>query len=185
MKNILKKAMVIAACGSAALAVSNPASAALYTYQQTNGDILTIDDTALSGSLKGSNIDVTFTSAAFAGFTGGASPTGSFNLDSLDGTRTVGGTAYSDNPSHQQVLKFLPNSNGDTKAHLWSWWGNPIVAGDYITTVGTYTPPSTSSGGTPVPAPGMLGLLSLALIGLGFAGRRRKTVIKGNKLALA
>lgn len=181
MKNVYKKAMILAACGSAALAVSNPASAALFTYTQTNGDILTIDSTKNSGSIKGSNIDVTFTSTAFSNFKGGAKPSGMFNLDTLDGTRTVRGTAYTDNPSHQQVLKFL---NGGTKVNLWSWWGNPIVAGDYITYVADYTPPSTSSGGTPVPAPGILGLLALALAGLGFSRRRRNNA-SADQLALA
>ena len=173
--------MIAAAFGSAALTLSGPASAALYTYTQTNGDILTIDSTNNIGSLKGKNIDVTFTSTAFANFNGGAKPSGSFNLDSLDGTRTIRGTAYTDNPSHQQVLKFL---NDGKKVNLWSWWGNPIVAGDYITYVADYTPPSTSSGGTPVPAPGILGLLALALAGLGFS-RRRSGKIQAGKPALA
>lgn len=177
MKKIFRKSMITAACGSVALAVSSPAAAALYTYKQTNGDILTIDSSNNVGTFKGSNIDVTFTSSAFANFKGGAKPTGMFNLDSLDGTRTVRGTAYADNPSHQQVLKFI---NGGTKVNLWSWWGNPIVAGDYITRIKKYTPPSTSSGGTPVPAPGVFGLLALALAGLGFSRRRRKTKSKPN-----
>lgn len=181
MKNIFKKAMIVAACGSAALMIASPASAALYTYTQTNGDILTIDSSNNSGSLKGTNIDVTFTSTGFANFKGGAKPSGMFNLDTLDGTRTLGGTAYTDNPSHQQVLKFL---NGGKKVNLWSWWGNPIVAGDYITYVADYTPPSTSSGGTPVPAPGILGLLALALAGLGFS-RRRSGKAQAEKPALA
>ncbi len=40
---------------------------------------------------------------------------------------------------------------------------------------GRQTSSSSSSGGTPVPAPGMLGIFGLGLIGLGLARRRRKT----------
>lgn len=176
MKKTFKKALIVAACGGA-IAVSSPASAALYTYTQTNGDTLTIDSASQSGSLKGKNIDVTFTSSAFANFIGGATPdVATYNLDSLDGTRTVRGIAYSDNPSHQQALKF---TNSGKRVNLWSWWGSPIVGGDYITYIDSFTPPST-----PVPAPGILGLLALALAGLGLS-RRRKTVTKQDMLAIA
>ncbi|MFK7841330.1 MAG: LPXTG cell wall anchor domain-containing protein [Sphingorhabdus sp.] len=178
MKNFLGKAAIMAACGSAALVVSSPAAAAIYTYNQTNGDVLTIDSTTKSGSLKGSKIDVTFTGSDFGNFIGTANPTGAYKLDSLDGTRTVSGQQYTDNPSHQQIIKFLSKD----RVNLWSWWGNPIVAGDYVTKIASYTPPTT--GGTPVPAPGIFGLLGLALAGLGFA-RRRKAAPAQNKLAFA
>ena len=43
---------------------------------------------------------------------------------------------------------------------------------------GTMTSTSTSSGGTPVPEPGMLGLLGLGLIGLAFARRPRQPSLR-------
>lgn len=43
---------------------------------------------------------------------------------------------------------------------------------------GTMTSSGGSSGGTPVPEPGMLGLLGLSLIGLGFARGRRQPSLK-------
>jgi hypothetical protein len=161
-----KPALFVAAA-AAAVTLSNPAAAALFTYNQTNGDILTIDNTNNIGALKGSNIDVTFTSADFASFTGGANPSGlTFVLATLDGTRTVRGVAYTDNPSHTQKLIF--GRNGRT--NLWSYWGNPVVAGDYITYIGGYTPP------TEVPAPGVMGLFGIGLAGLWMSRRRRKTI---------
>ena len=166
MNSFWGKPALSAAAAVAAVTLSNPASAALFTYNQTNGDVLTIDNQSGIGTLKGANINTTFTSDDFKTFQGGAKPSGlMFILATLDGTRTVGGVAYADNPSHTQKLLF--ESRG--RVNLWSYWGNPVVAGDYITTIGSYTPP------TPVPAPGILGLFGLGLAGLAF-GRRRKAL---------
>jgi len=173
MSNFWHKPLLFVTAAAAAVTLSNPASAALFTYTQTNGDILTIDSTTNSGSLKGTNIDVTFTSNDFASFTGGANPGNlTFVLATLDGTRTVGGIAYTDNPSHTQKLIFSKNG----RTNLWSWWGNPIIAGDYITYIGGYTPP------TPVPAPGVIGLFGLGLAGLWMSRRRRKTIKASSKM---
>jgi len=167
MSNFWHKPLLFVTVAAAAVTLSSPASAALFTYTQTNGDILTINNSTNSGTLRGTNIDVTFTSDGFASFTGGANPGNlSFNLASLDGTRTVRGVVYNDNPAHQQRLIFSRNG----RTNLWSLWGNPSVAGDYITYIGGYTPPS------PVPAPGILGLFGIGLAGLWMSRRRRKAV---------
>ena len=50
--------------------------------------------------------------------------------------------------------------------NLWSWWGDPVIAGDYVRRIDDYSV-------VDVPAPGMLGLFGLALVALGFGRRRR------------
>jgi PEP-CTERM motif len=178
------KATLIIAAAMAALAAS-PASAAIYTYTQSNGDKLVINSDTKSGTMTGTKINVSFTSDDFANFTGGAKPSFSATLSSLDGTRLVNGTWLTDNPkdattTHPQKLIFSP-----TDVNLWAWWGNPIKAGDYITHYGSYT--ASSSGGTQVPAPGMVGLFALGAAGLVYRRRRQNKAApaKGGKLAFA
>lgn len=170
MKKIFKKAMLIAACGGAALVSANPATAAVWRYTMTNGDVLRIDTETQKGWLIGTNIEAYFNTPEFANFQGGATPTGSYTLAQLGGYRIINGVKQFQNPSHTQVLKFLTGN----RVNLWSVWGNPGVGGDYITTISSSST-STSTGGTAVPAPGVLGLFGLGLAGIGFA-RRRKSV---------
>lgn len=165
--SVLKKAMI--AAGAAGLMTATPASAAIYEYTMTNGDVLTIDNETLTGTFVGATIDATFTSASFATFSGGAAPRFSYILDSLDGTRLINGQTVTDNPknidtTHPQVLKALATSNGGTKFNLWAWWGDPIIGGDYVRHVASYAQ---------VPAPGMLALFGLALGALGWRRRRK------------
>lgn len=147
-----------------ALAVVSPASAATYTYTMTNNDVLKIDTDTQSATFKGATINASMTSADFATFAGGAAPTFTAILASLDGTRLINGVWVTDNPvdsgGHVQQLKI----NG-TSVNLWSNWGNPSVGGDYVTTIKTYQS---------VPEPGMLGLMGATLAGFALARRRRQ-----------
>lgn len=177
MKMNWKRAALAGAAMVSAIAAT-PASAAIYTYTQSNGTVLRIDSTLGSATMIGSNINVSMTSPDFKNFTGGAKPSFTAILTTLDGTWN----GLADNPSHQQKLIM-----SSTNVNLWSWWGNPIQGGDYVTSYGTYTPPppsstSTSTGGTststggptPVPEPGMVGLFALGAAGLALSARRRR-----------
>jgi len=145
-----------------------PASATIFEYEMTDGDIVTINTEAGTGSWKGSDIDTEFT-GDFSGFTGGRNPSFMFTLATLTGTREIGGQIYT--PTNQNGGRthpfMLKSKNNGTKLNLWSWWGDPVVAGDYVRKIAGFRV-------VDVPAPGMLGLFSLALIALGF-GRRRRT----------
>lgn len=163
-----KKALI--ATGLMAAIVSAPASAAIYEYTMTNGDVLTINTDTSSATFVGTKINASMTSSSFANFQGGATPTFSYVLDSLDGTRLINGQNVTDNPLHsttthpQKLIAYGPSRNN--KVNLWAWWGNPIIGGDYITYIKSYT--------AQVPAPGALGLMALGLGGLAFTRRRKK-----------
>ena len=149
---------------AASMMAAAPASATIFEYQFTNGDVLTIDTEAQSGTWSGNSIDATFTSPDFANFQGGENPSFMAQLTSLDGTRIINGVSTTDNDTtHQQKLIF----NGSDRVNLWSHWGDPITGGDYVRRVASYSV-------TDVPAPGMLGLFGLALAALGLGWRRRK-----------
>ncbi len=167
-ENIMKKA-IIAAAAMASVATATPAYADLFSYTQTNGDVLTIDTRNNSGTIIGQNISASF-DGDFSNFAGSANPTGKFLIDNLQGTRNVRGVSVQPNPQRQQSIIF--GAGGRT--NLWSSWGDPVIGGDYI----TYIENLVQSPSTSVPAPGMLGLFGLGLVGLGFARGRRKYKVK-------
>jgi len=157
---------VASAAAMATFAVATPANATLYEYTMTNGDLLTIDTDTQSGSWVGDNINAVFTSPDFADFTGGSSPSYMATLTSLDGTRTINGVDYTDNPLYIDTTHPQKLIGSGGKFNLWAWWGDPIRGGDYVRTIGSVT-------ATEVPAPGMFGLFAMALALLGFGRFRR------------
>lgn len=155
------------------LAMSTPASAAIYSYTMTNNDVLAINSDTGSATFKGATIDASMTSSAFNTFAGGINPTFTAVLSALDGTRLIGGQWITDNPLYADTThpqKLIMSGSG---INLWAWWGNPITGGDYLTTIKSYS----VTPGTSVPEPGMAGLLAVGIAGL-VLGRRRRKVAK-------
>ena len=160
----MKKTILTATALAAAVVMAAPASAGnygntssptssstttgsptIYKYTQTNGAVLTINTATKTGTLVGRDINTTFTSDAFANFTGGAKPTGTFVLSNLDGYRIINGKRLYDNfTGHPQKLIISPNG----LTNLWSYWGTGTRYGDYLSYIGSYTPPSSSSTST-------------------------------------
>lgn len=170
----------------AAMAVAAPASAAIYTYETNIGNGIgrtevTIDTVANTATFKGSNIDLVMSDDSFANWTPDLSRRGTtYKVDSMSGTFTRRGRTYdaffSSNPKHTQFRL------GDKYSFLWMYgrdrWGRvfDFDGKGKWTKYTSSTGGSTTSGGTPVPAPGIMGLFGLALaaIGLGRFGRRRR-----------
>ena len=169
-----------------AVAASSSAYADVYTYTESGGSglttfgvgpapgqgpfnaTLTVDTAAGTGSLVGSDVNVDF-SGNFAGFMGGASPMDMYNISILPGSSlSYQGNSYTLDPAgHQPMLEFLGSS-----INLWAEWLSPSCPGCAALgdTVGNITSSSTS-GGTSVPEPGMVGLMGLGVVALAF--RRR------------
>lgn len=176
MTHFGKKTIAALIAAASLVGISGEAMAAVYTYTQTNGAVLTINTTTQTGTMIGPDINTTFTSPSFATFAGGANPNINYNLTSLTGYRKINGVNYAPNTLHQQMLVI-----SGTSVNLWSYWGTGTQFGDYVTTIGSYTPPSSTSStssGTPVPEPEMLGLFAVGVAGLFMARRRRKVAIE-------
>lgn len=163
------KKLLATAAAFAAVSTAMPASAAVYTYTMTNLSVLSINSDTQSATFKGSDIDASMTSAAFATFPGGAMPVFTAVLSSLDGTRLIGGKWVTDNEYGKDTIHPQKLIIQGANVNLWAWWGNPIIGGDYLTTIKSYsvTP-------SPVPEPGMMGILAVGLTGLAFARRKRR-----------
>ena len=162
----------------AAIAVTTPASADVFQYTMTNGSVLSINNQSNSATFTGADINASMQSATFASFPGGAAPTFTAVLSSLDGTRLVNGTWMTDNPLYSTTTHPQKLIMSGTGVNLWAWWGDPIQGGDYLTTIASYTRIPSS-----VPEPGMLGLMALAAGGVVFARRRRKNAAMKPALA--
>ena len=170
------KKLLAAAVALAAVSTAMPASAAIYTYTMTNNSVLSINSTSQSATFTGGDLNASMTSSAFATFPGGALPNFTAVLSSLDGTRLVNGSWVTDNPLNSTTTHPQKLIMNGANVNLWAWWGNPIIGGDYLTTIKSYTVNSTT-GGTSVPEPGMLGLLAAGLTGLALARRNRRKAV--------
>ncbi|MEP0393107.1 MAG: PEP-CTERM sorting domain-containing protein [Erythrobacter sp.] len=166
MKTAIKTAAF--AMAATTMVASAPSSAAIFEYTMSDGDILTIDTDNGTGTWIGDDVDVSFEGNDIRSFQGGDNPSFSFTLSDLTGTRTIRGIDYT--PTRENGRRFHPwmlLTTNSGQINLWSWWGNPVVAGDYVRGISDYRV-------IDVPAPGVLGLFGLALVALGFGRRRRR-----------
>ena len=175
-----------------AMAAAAPAHATIYDYTLAGNNGLTvanvgvlagqpaftgnvqIDTTAGTGTFTGDNgaINISFT-GNFSSFMGGASPMSMYNIV-IDPTSSIsfGGHTYtlvSPTSSHPDMLEFQT-----TAINLWAEWAASGCASCKILgdTTGNIT-----GGGTPVPEPGMVGLMGLGVAALVWQ-RRRKPALR-------
>ena len=183
------KKIIAGAVAFSALTMAMPASASIYTLNMDNGSTVSVDTAKMVGSWIGAGINATFSGAGLANFTT-AVPEGSAGLPSadyvikLDSTSTfqgANGTTYFPTNVHEQHFKTgVASGLGAFSVLLWSWWGPAGCTtctdiGDYTGRAASWSV-ATSSGGTDVPEPGMIGLMGLGALGLAFARRRRAKV---------
>lgn len=183
---------VIASLATGLLAAA-PAHAGIYDYTLSGGPGITtygvgsapgqgtysadlkIDTTAGTGTLIGDGgaVNVSFT-GNFAGFAGGANPLVTYSVViDPSSSITYGGHTYgllNTAPAHVNMIQFQGSS-----INLWAEWtaaGCPSCSllGDTTGNISS----STSSGGTAVPEPGMVGLMGLGAAAL--VWRRRKAL---------
>ena len=159
------------ALAASTMAVAAPASATIFEYEMTNGDILTIDTETKSGTWKGRRIDVQFAGEDLKNFPGGATPNFSHLLTSMTGTRTIRGVDYTPTRTNgSRYHDWMIKSASGNRINLWSWWGDPVIAGDYVKYIANYRV-------VDVPAPGMLALFALSLAAIGVGRRRRRKAV--------
>lgn len=185
----MNKKILATAFFAIGMAAAIPANATIYTYRQADNNVLTINTATGTGTLVGAGINLSFTSAAFRTFTGGAAPSGTFAIDTIQGTRVVNGVTTTAVDVDRERLTF--QTNGSTS--LWFQTVDPRgnrASNDITSRTVQFVPPpptgstgggvgggSTGGGPTDVPAPGMLALFGLGAAAVAIGRRRRKKSI--------
>ena len=154
-KHFLATAAALAAL--AALASAGTANADVFKYTMENGDALSLDTATGSGTLVGSNINVSFSAPEISTFKGGLAPVmQTFTFTSLSGTQTVKGQTFVANLSHLPPIYHdvvpslvLVNKNDPYFLHrglyLLNLWGTPsdpngnYLGGHCVNTSNLYT----------------------------------------------
>lgn len=188
------KKFIASAIGLSALIAAVPASADLYEINMSDGSRVHIDTGTQIGKWIGAGINATFTGEGLSNFSlavpeGGEGIRGADYGITLtpDSTFTRGGTTYFPTSVHPQRFKTgAATGHGDFGVMLWSYWGPAGCAtctdiGDYVVYANGWSSAvgSTTSGGTDVPEPGVMGLMGLGVLGMAF-GRRRRTKVNLN-----
>jgi len=182
MSNFWRKPLLFVTVATAAVALSNPASAALYTYDAyiSNGignAQITVDSVAGTARYSGANIDLTVTSNSLVGFNGTNRRSTRYRASGISGTFTRYGRTYnayaSTTPKYTQIAlrngrNFLWTYGRDNRGRRYDFDGKGSLRHTGST--------GGSTGGTPVPEPGVIGLFGLSLAGLWLGLRRRKTI---------
>lgn len=182
-QGIKMKKTILAAAAALGAIVTTTASAAIYNYDTHIGNgigdaSIAIDTDAMTATWTGANIDLVMTDADLANWQPDLGTWGTtYAVDSLSGTFTRFGTQYdafwSSSPKHTQFRL------GDSYSFLWMYGRDSSGAtfdfdgkGDST----TFTGSTTSTSGTPVSEPGILGLFGMALGLLAFGRFRRRKV---------
>lgn len=187
----MKKTLIITTL-AVGLVLAAPAKAAIYNYSTYIGNGIgaanvTVDTAQRTASFTGRNINLTFGDRDLANFRGGnlqtSDRTPTYLTDSVSGTFRRNGISYTAlQSSRPKRTQFELASN---RSFVWFYgrdrWGRILDfdgKGNYTRFTGSSGGSTSSSGGTPVPAPGMLGLLGLGLAGLAFGRRRNARKVK-------
>jgi len=168
-----------------ALAMAMPASAKVYELTMADSSKITINTTTMIGTWIGTAINATFSGAGLANFStgaGGALDIPSFGTDvTIDPSSNlnIGGRIYNITPAtpgHAQMFEAGAVAGGKNVVNLWAVWSNATCYCTYGDFVNTVTGARSYGEPSPVPEPGVIGLMGLGVMGMAFARRRRAKV---------